>query len=207
MDRGQFAEWALAPAMGPVRAEGVVGDLLEGEAARGPAWFWSNVLQALAGSVWGDVAARPLYFARLASRGALLLCASLFVIWRARILATEYVRASFPHTHFLVRHPKEWLWPAMQAVSLLATFGAGRWAARRSLGNDLAVCLAMALVFPFVDYGFTTAWVGFCSIGAHQPFLAPAFGRFWYHAGDLGFMAAFVLGMTTLRRRAAVRPA
>lgn len=195
MDKARVAEWALGPAVGPPQAAGVVGDLLETGAERGAVWFWSSVARTAAGAVWGDLRSQPFFYLGLALRGAVLLCAVLVSVWQARVMAFDFVRASLSHSSFLVRHPKEWLWPAVRAASLLGTAYAGRWVARRSLGRPAAVCLAMAFVYPFVYYGFGALWLA----ALHPGRPLPPFGAFWYHPRDAAFVAAFLLG-TVLRR-------
>jgi hypothetical protein len=203
MDRARLAEWMLAPALGSARASWVVGDLLEAGAARPPGWFWVNVARTWGGAVWNDFRAQPWFCLELAARAALLLSFSFFCVWRIRILTWDLVRASLSHSHFLAKHPKEWLWPAVKLASLLATFYVGRWIARRSSGRELAVCLAMALVYPVVAFGFGACWAAATAAAGATGTLLPEFGRFWYHAKDAAFIAAFLLGVALLRRPAA----
>lgn len=202
MDKGRLAEWLLAPALGSARASWVVGDLVEAGAARPPGWFWSNVLRTWGGAVWSDLRTQPLFCLELAARGALLLSAWLFLVGRGRILVWDFVRTGLAHSHFLVHHPKEWLWPGVTAASLLATFRAGCWIARRSRGRTLAVCVAMALVYPLIAFGFHACWAACASLGPAPDLPLPDFGRFLYQAKDAGFIAAFLLGAALLRRRA-----
>ena len=89
----------------------------------------------------------------------------------------------------------------MRLVSLFATLYAGRWIAQRSFGKDLAVCVAMLIVFPFVDYGFTSLAVWYSALDTHGEVLLPAFGRFWYYWRDVGSLAAFLVGVALVRRR------
>lgn len=202
MDKGRIAEGVLSLAMEPGRATSVSGDLLETGASRGPAWYWSNVARTFAGAVWRDLGERPLFFAWLAARAALLLCALLLLVGHARVLVFAWVRSVAAHSA-LAHHPKEWLWPSVRLASLLATFGAGRWSARRSLGRDVAACLAMSVVFPFVYYGAIAAWTACASLGSRHGLVLPPFGRCWYHGRDAAFMAAFLLGVAFARSRPA----
>ncbi len=200
MDRGRIAEWLLAPALGAARASWVVGDLLEGAVGRGPRWFWGNVARTWCGAPWGDLRTRPLFCLGLAARGALLLSARLLLVGRGRALVWDFVRTSLAQSRFHAHHPKEWLWPAVTAASLLATVHAGRWVARRAQGHLLAVCAAMALVYPLVAFGFHACWAACASLGPAPDLPVPDFGRFLYQAKDAGFIAAFLLGVALLRR-------
>jgi len=200
MDRGRIAEGVLSLAMEPGRAASVSGDLLETGAARGPVWYWSNLARTVAGTVGRDLGERPLFFAGLAARAALLLCALLLLVGRARGLVFGWVR-SVAADSMLAHHPKEWLWPAVRLASLLATFAAGRWSARRSRGRDVAACVAMSIVFPFIYYGASAASAALASGALRHGLHLPSFGRCWYHWRDAAFMAAFVLGVAVARRR------
>ena len=207
MDKGRLAEWLLAPALGSARASWVVGDLLEAAAGRGPGWFWGNVARTWCGAPWGDLRTRPLFCLGLAVRGGLLLSAWLFLVGRGRTLVWDFVRTGLPHSHFLVHHPKEWLWPAVTVASLLATAHAGWWVARRCQGRLLAVCAALALVYPLVAFGFHASWAAVASIGPAPDLPLPDFSRFLYQAQDAGFAAAFLLGVALLRRPLEARSA
>jgi hypothetical protein len=200
MDKGGIAEWGLSQAMEPAQAAGVIGDLLETGAARTDLWFWSNVLQTLAATVWRDVKAQPLFVIGLAARGALVLCILLFFVLEARGVAFGLATSLLSHSR-AAEQPKEWLWPVMRIVSLLATLYAGRWIALRSSGKDLAVCVAMSIVFPFVDYGFDALLAWCSSFLAQREFLLPPFWRFWYYWREVGSMAAFLAGVALVRRR------
>lgn len=199
MDKATLAEKALEPAVGPAQAPEVVGDLLEAGARRSAGWFWSNVARTFAGAVWGDLRARPFFYASVAARSALPLGLAFVVIGHTRGWALRLARTLFVHSPFFGHHPKEWLWPALQIAAALATFAAGRGIARRSGGKDAVACAAMALVFPFVCYGCNAVWVA-CSSGFGALPL-PDFGRFWYHPQDAGLILAFLLGVAFLRRR------
>jgi hypothetical protein len=195
MDKGDIAEWTLSRSMEPAQASAVAGDLLETGRARSELWFWSNVAQTLAAKVWTDFASRPLFILGLAFRGALVLCALLFCVLEARGLALSM----FVHSGF-ASEPREWLWPVMRFFSLLATLYAGRWIALRSSGKDLAVCVAMAVTFPFVDYGFAALLAISSSLGSHQELLMPPFGRSWEYWREIGSIAAFLIGVALVRR-------
>lgn len=200
MDKGRIAEWILALAMEPAQAASVIGDLLETDASPDAGRFWSNVFQTLTAAVWSDIKAQPLFVAGLAARGALLLCAFLLFVFYARGVIFGFVRLTASHSH-LAHHPKEWLWPAMRGVSLLATFYVGRWTARRSLGRVVSVCAAMAMVYPFVYYGFTVLWRGWPSLLMHREIAIPPFWNFWYHWREIGFYLAFLVGALLVHRR------
>jgi hypothetical protein len=200
MDKGRLAEWILTLAMEPAKAASVIGDLQETGASRDAGWFWSNVFQTLAATVWNDIKTQPLFVVGLAARGALLLCAFLLSVFYARGFIFGFVRATASHSH-LAHHPKEWLWPAMRGISLLATFYVGRWTARRSLGRVIFACAAMAMVYPFVYYGFTVLWKEWPSLLTHRELTMPPFWNFWYHWREAGFYLAFLVGALLVRRR------
>src|SRR4029077_2901004 len=99
-----------------------------------------------------------------------------FLVGRGRILVWGFVRTGLAHSHFLAHHPKEWLWPGVTMASLLATFHAGCWVARRSRGRALAVCLARALVYPVVAFGSHACWAACASLGPAPDLPLPDFG-------------------------------
>jgi hypothetical protein len=147
MRSSEVAEWILSLVTSPERAAATVGDLLENASELGT--FWLGVLRTAVSLLWQEVAAHPARMTGLAFRGFLVGLGLLFVCFLIIIPLTlvlsrggvqdETIYASWPFT------------AASILALILVPFQQGRWLARRSPGQELAACLALAILTATVD--------------------------------------------------------
>jgi hypothetical protein len=142
MDKGTIAESILSLAMEPTQAAIVTGDLIEADASRNPVWFWSNVFQTLMAAAWREAKKQPIFVLSLAVRGALVQQALTMPFGFALV----YTVLKFSWGRRLL------VFPIYTFLGLTIPFYSGQWIARRSLSKDFAVCAAMALALPFVQF-------------------------------------------------------
>ena len=178
MRNAQVAEWILSLVTTPERAASTVGDLMENAAIRGALWFWIAVLRTVFSIMWRDVAANPGRMARLAGGAILLGLALLFVSFLVIIPVTFLVyRAGFQDPA-----PYEsWMFTLSSIVAgmILVPFQQGRWLARRSPGQELAPCLALAIVTAVL----TVMTAGYFRTGAWEAVLSVTLGPIPIFAG------------------------
>lgn len=197
MDKGKIAEMLLSLVMDPVRAAGVSGDLLEAGASRNGFWFWSNVFQTFLATIWRETKAWPLFVLGLAIRGALAQCAIAFSV------ALPIIAVTSSHQRMAHEHP--FFWYPLLAISLgsvnvlVAPFFAGRWVAKRSLGKEFAICIAMTMVSPFVIAGMSIPFVWVVSLMSGQVYTGHTF--LWLRWWEMGFLLPYLTGALLVRRR------
>ena len=137
-----IAEWILALVTTRDRAASTVGDLMEGSAARGVAWFWSGVFRTAAALLWRDVAEHP---ARLIALAFLGLAAE---------IAMEFLAACLPGLALLwgvatgnLPHYDSILWKLWPTGSVpVSSLLIGRMLARWAPGRELAACVVYAIL-------------------------------------------------------------
>ncbi|HEY4246496.1 MAG TPA: hypothetical protein VGM64_06535 [Lacunisphaera sp.] len=191
MHNAKIAEWLLSSVMAPALARTVVGDLLEGRATRNAGWFWVNVFQTMVGCGWRDLKEHPGVILRLAVRGALV---------QSTIAMTVALFFKFTGSIFsglgLVPGHSSWFILSLVLVFLAPLF-AGRWIGRRSSGKELAVCVVMTVVSPFV-LAAINAIVICCvwpAINSHNT--APL----WLYWWEIWFFIPYLLGALHARQR------
>jgi hypothetical protein len=192
MDKGKIAERVLSVAMDPVRAAAVSGDLLEAGGSRNSLWFWSNVFQTFLAIVWRDARARPLFVIGLAVRGAVVQCAICFSV------ALPIVELTVSHQSLAQKHPL-WFIPFGLVYDIFAPYYAGRWVAKRSLGKELAICVVMTIVAPFIIAGTSLPLTWVVSLINGYGHMESA--ALWLHWWEIGFLLPYLAGALLVRRR------
>ena len=151
MRNAQVAEWILSLVTSPDRAASTVGDLMESATTRGALWFWIGVLRTVLSMMWRDVAANPGRMMGLAGKGFLVGLGLTFACFLVIIPVTFVVtRASFSD---LSAAFGSWTFTlsSIFVAMVLVPFQQGRWLARRSPNQELAACLALAMLTAAVD--------------------------------------------------------
>jgi hypothetical protein len=145
MRNAQVAEWILSLVTSPERATSTVGDLMENAPNHGR--FWLGVLRTAVSLQWSDVAINPGRMARLAGGAFLVGMVLIFVCILAIIPLAMALRPGDPNVW------ASWAFniPSVLAVMILVPFQQGRWLARHSPGQELAPCLAVAMLTAAVD--------------------------------------------------------
>jgi hypothetical protein len=145
MRNAQVAQWILSLVTSPDRASSTVGDLMENSAS--PGRFWFGALRTAVSLLWSDVAANPGRMVRLAGCG-FLVGLTLAVVWVLVIIPLAVpLRQGDPNVW------KPWAFNVLMLLGaiILVPFLQGRWLARRSPGQELAACLALAILTATVD--------------------------------------------------------
>jgi hypothetical protein len=152
MRNAQVAEWILSLVTTPERAAATVGDLLENAASRSRFWFgvWRTAFSLL----WRDFSGDPARMMSLAFRGFLFRFSILFVLVVVLFIAIVFMG----FLAGLFGHPTDItdvaIHPIVNAVgevlsvglSIVVSFKAGRWMARRSPGRELAPVVAFTIL-------------------------------------------------------------
>jgi hypothetical protein len=137
-----IAEYILGLVTSRDRAASTVGDLVEGAATRGAAWFWSGILRTAASLLWRGVAENPVRVTGVAFTGL------------AVDVATSLLLAGLSGVAFFVAarsgHPAQlssiWWIIGLDAPALLMLLLIGRMLARWAPGRELSACLAYAIL-------------------------------------------------------------
>jgi hypothetical protein len=157
MNSAKIAESVLSSTMEPTEAAIVIGDLLEAGASRSAIWFWSNVFQTWAATVWRGFRTRPRFVLGLAVRGALWQWSFCLLVGGAYMFAIAFacLMVSLPHPElfqefrsgtFFVVHPAFFV-PFDLVPCLAAPFYVGQKIARRAFGLEVPVCITMAIAY------------------------------------------------------------
>ena len=178
MDKGKIAESFMSLVMERSRAATVIGDLLETEAASGEGWFWVHVIRTWFGTVWSDTKSEPRFILGMAALGSVI---SWFITVLAEFvfLFSERMARTWILPHLSLHSEPSRFFGQLQMLTAVfaGSFYAGQWIARYSLGREIAVCCAMAIVDPVISFGLgVSLWlllnVGHGFLGAET---APAF--------------------------------
>ncbi len=166
MDKGKIAEWFMSLVLERPQAATIVGDLLETGAARGAAWFWSNVFRTWCASVWRDGKSQPRFILGIATLGLLVQFAAGFTWSLTHSMLTRlspWDRPSWLGAAFQ-------LWMVVPVITVLSGFFVGRWVARFSRGRDVAICMAMVCLEPLAfNVIFLLVRVYFSLVGLPKP--------------------------------------
>lgn len=152
MDKAKLAEWFMSLVMARPLAAAVIGDLLEIGATRSHGWFWSNVIRTWLATVWSDAKAEPRFVLGMAALGSLVGWGVTLVAQFAFLFSDRMVsRLVLPH--FSLHAGPSLVFGQVQMLTTVfaGAFYAGQWITRYSLGREMAVCCAMALVDPVVS--------------------------------------------------------
>jgi hypothetical protein len=179
MDKAKIAESVLSSVMEPAQAAIVTGDLLETGASRSACWFWLNVFQTWAATVWHGFRTRPRIVLGLAVRGALWQYGfSLFVGFAyAFAIAFACLMVSLAHPHLIHEFRNGTLFAVHPACAapfdlfffLVAPFYAGRRIARQSFGLDIPVCITMAIAYLCICLVVAALSLWLSSFTGHPP--------------------------------------
>jgi hypothetical protein len=146
-----IAEWLLALVTTRDRAASTVGDLTEGAATRGGAWFWSGVLRTAASLLWRDVVEHPARLTGLALLAVAINIAIAVLFAILSIIGSAILVGAFMGAfHIGIRILPEvdsigfkiWFTVPMVVGPLLV----GRLLARWAPGRELAACLMYAIL-------------------------------------------------------------
>jgi hypothetical protein len=195
MDKEKFAERLLSMAMEPAQAASVVGDLLEASSSRNVIWFWTNVFQTFAATIWRDVKAQPLFIVRVAAYGMLAQIGLGMIVAMACALVIFVASRFIPH---LVGYA--WAYPLFFVSQLLPPFYAGRWIALKSSGKDVAICVAMTVGMPVVFDSINALLVWGVPLLSTN-FAIPELYSRWWDWTDIVRLVACVAGAALVRRR------
>ena len=159
MDRSKNAEIVLSLAMEPGQAASIGGELREIGSSRDLTWFWSNVFQTLAASIWRGAKTPPLIVQCHAIGGCLVgLAASVF--WGLVYIAViGFLFAFLVQIHVFAVLPLAVL-STSPVGELIASYVSGKWVARHTGEKTFAVCLGMYAVAPLVSraIAFLVSW-------------------------------------------------
>jgi hypothetical protein len=193
MDKSKIAEWLLSLVMEPAQAASVVGDLLEANTSHSIVWFWTNLIQMFAAAVWRSGREQPLFLLSLAVRGTLVQAA----INLSAFLVCMTAGLMFWHHHFGLDNPMQ---PLVGLVYLsLGPICAGRWIARRALGKEVAVCIAMTMVSPFIEIGTNALWI--LSFYLFNGYPQPNHIWWLFYWWEIGLLIPYLLGAFLIRHR------
>jgi hypothetical protein len=154
MRKDRIAEWLLAQVTSRERAVSTVGDLEEGAARRGAAWFWSNVLRTAGSLLWRGIADAPGPMLGLAFR-AWLVSMALYAVFLLGIivlsavygLAYGMLASSGTGSVNAAGAVPTGLFKALGfGAAALCQFQVGRWIARRAPGREMSACLALIVI-------------------------------------------------------------
>jgi hypothetical protein len=150
-----IAEWILALVTTRDRAASTVGDLVEGAATRGVAWFWPHALRTAAALLWLDISERPARVTGLAFLGL------------AVYIGVDLLFAGLSGVAFFWLHSDSIGWKLwFTAPALVSSLLIGRMLARWAPGRELAACAVYAILasiynlVPMLgDNGALSAWL------------------------------------------------
>lgn len=156
-----IAEWILALVTTRDRAASTVGDLTEGAATRGVAWFWFGVLRTAASLLWLEVAEHPARVIGLAFLG-LAVYIGIDLLF-AGLSGVAFFWAASGHP----LHSDSIGWKlSFTAPALVSSLSIGRMLARWAPRRELAACVVFAIlasiynVVPMLgDNGAFSAWL------------------------------------------------
>jgi len=189
MDKAQIAERFLSLVMERARAAAVVGDLLEVSPSHGTFWFWSNVLETWTANVWREWTCHPRFVFRVAAYGTLLQVGIGLAVSIVFSVGLPIAIRGLANPH-MFRVISTWLWIGRILVLLVCPFFVGRWIARFTLGKDVAICVAMAILTP-VALSVLRVGLWFCLVvfQGRPPHLFT-----WWSSWEMWFFVPYLLG-------------
>jgi hypothetical protein len=196
MLKARVAEWILSLVTRPDRAEATVGDLLEDRTSRGDLRFWISIGETALSLLWRDFTADWRHCIKLATLA--LLVESLALV---AMIITVGLGSGFL---FGVLYPVASAWMASPIASWIFTtvflagfapidFQTGRWLARRSPGQEIAVCCALMI--------FEQILTTLVDIAAHKGWSEFLLGLTLWQIPALLYHAPLFVGAVLIRRR------